>query len=55
MLVVNPTGGWAVRLNPLPPQLEVADPPGPGDDDEVEDAQDLWHAQVDKLRRVLGC
>ena len=25
------------------------------DDDEVEDAQDLWHAQVDKLRRVLGC
>ena len=25
------------------------------DDDEVEDAEDLWHAQVDKLRRVLGC
>ena len=25
------------------------------DDDEVEDAQDLWHAQVNKLRRVLGC
>ena len=25
------------------------------DDDEVEDAKDLWHAQVDKLRRVLGC
>ena len=24
-------------------------------DDEAEDAQDLWHAQVDKLRRVLGC
>ena len=25
------------------------------DDDEVEDAQDLWHAQVDRLRQVLGC
>ena len=25
------------------------------DDDEVEDAKDLWVAQVDKLRRVLGC
>ena len=25
------------------------------DDDEVEDAKDLWIAQVDKLRRVLGC
>ena len=25
------------------------------DDDEVEDAQDLWHAQVNELRRVLGC
>ncbi|MEC7950582.1 MAG: START-like domain-containing protein [Bacteroidota bacterium] len=25
------------------------------DDDEVEDAKDLWEAQVTKLRRVLGC
>ena len=25
------------------------------DDDEVEDAKDLWKAQVTKLRRVLGC
>jgi hypothetical protein len=25
------------------------------DDDEVEDAKDLWQAQVDKLRQVLGC
>ena len=25
------------------------------DEDEVEDAKDLWQAQVDKLRQVLGC
>ena len=25
------------------------------DDDEVEDAKDLWKAQVTKLRHVLGC
>ena len=25
------------------------------DEDEVEDAIDLWQAQVDKLRQVLGC
>ena len=25
------------------------------EDDEVDDAKDLWEAQVSKLRRVLGC
>ena len=25
------------------------------DEDEVDDAKDLWAAQVDRLRRVLGC
>ena len=25
------------------------------DDDEVEDAKDLWRAQVNRLRQVLGC
>ena len=25
------------------------------DDDEVEDAKDLWRAQVTRLRQVLGC